>query len=63
MDKKVSAQAGVASVSALVAHVTASIRSYYSSQHLWAADHFARLAADYERDHAGAARISIQHRA
>ncbi len=63
MGKNVSAQAGVASLGALVAHATGSIRSYYSSQHLWAAEHFVRLAASYECEHADAERISIQHRA
>jgi hypothetical protein len=63
MGQNVSAQADVTSLGALVAHATVSIRSSYSSQHLWAAEHFARLAADYECEHVDAERISIQHRA
>jgi hypothetical protein len=55
------ASAALGGVSAMA--VTAAVRSYLSSQHLWSARHFTRLAADYERDHADDSRISVQHRA
>lgn len=55
------ASAALGGMSAMV--VTAAIRSNLSSQHLWSARHFTRLAADYERQHADDLRISVQHRA
>jgi hypothetical protein len=63
MGEHVVARASVAlgGVSAVV--TTVAIRSYLSSQHLWSARHFTRLAADHERDHAGDSRISVQQRA
>jgi hypothetical protein len=45
-------------------HAIARVRSYLSTQHLFAAELFARLAADFEGDHAGGPqRIYLQHRA
>jgi hypothetical protein len=38
------------------------MRGYLSTQHLWAAEHFTRLAAELEAAHTGEARFSIRHR-
>ncbi|MEA2202729.1 MAG: hypothetical protein QOI89_3409, partial [Solirubrobacteraceae bacterium] len=62
MSSDVRATAGVVTATGLVGSVRAAVRSYYSTQHLWASQHFARLAADFERDHAGHSRIFLQHR-
>jgi hypothetical protein len=40
-----------------------SMRTYFSTYHLWAARHFARLARDTERDHTGSPKFDIQNRA
>lgn len=40
-----------------------SIRSYYSSWHLWSARHFARLAEETEDQHTGCSVFDIEHRA
>jgi hypothetical protein len=39
------------------------MRTYFSSYHLWAAKHFARLAEQIEASHAGPPRFDISHRA
>jgi hypothetical protein len=62
MGSDVRAAAGVATATGLVGSVRAAVRSYYSTQHLWAAQHFTRLAADFERGHADQSRIFLQHR-
>jgi hypothetical protein len=62
MSADIRAMAGIATATGLVGSARASVRSYYSTQHLWAAQHFTRLAADFERDHAGQSRIFLQHR-
>lgn len=54
--------AGAAMASGVALNATASVRSYMSPQHKWASAHLARLAADYERDHAGEKGIRIRHR-
>ena len=41
---------------------TVSMRGYLSTQHLWSAEHFTRLAAELEAAHTGEARFSIRHR-
>jgi hypothetical protein len=41
---------------------TVSMRGYFSTQHLWSAEHFTRLAAELEAAHTGEARFSIRHR-
>ncbi|GEL24786.1 hypothetical protein PSU4_37400 [Pseudonocardia sulfidoxydans NBRC 16205] len=51
----VHAKAGAA-LGTVVAGGIAGVRSYNSTQHRWAAHHFARLAADFEADHIGEAR-------
>ena len=38
------------------------MRDYYSSNHLWAARHFARLAADIEKAHTGTSKFDKTHR-
>jgi hypothetical protein len=43
-------------------NVTVETRSYMSAQHLWAAQHYVRLAQDFERERAGAEGIFIRHR-
>lgn len=43
--------------------VTVTVRSYFSGQHLWAAEHFARLAEEFEQERAGERQILLQHRA
>jgi hypothetical protein len=47
---------------AAVGSVTIQMRSYQSVQHLWAAEHFVRLAAECEAAHVGEPRFSIRHR-
>ena len=42
---------------------TIGMRAYLSTQHLWAAEHFARLAGELEAAHTGEPRFSAQHRA
>lgn len=59
----VSAGVGTASGSGWVDSIVALVRSYFSTQHLYGARHFARLAAQYEADHLGETRLSPQHRA
>ena len=39
------------------------MRVYFSSYHLWAAEHFARLAKEIENSHAGKPQFNIVHRA
>jgi hypothetical protein len=39
------------------------MRSYLSTHHLWAAEHFTRLAAESEATHTGQPRFSIKNRA
>jgi hypothetical protein len=39
-----------------------SMRGYFSTQHLWSAEHFIRLAAELEAAHTGEARFSIRPR-
>ena len=41
---------------------TVSMRGYFSTQHLWSAEHFIRLTAELEAAHTGEARFSIRHR-
>ena len=41
---------------------TISMRGYLSTEHLWSAEHFTRLAAELEAAHTGEARFSIRHR-
>ena len=62
MNPEVGAMAGTATATGLISSARGSVRSYYSTQHLWAAQHFSRLAGDFERDHAGQSRIFLQHR-
>ncbi len=58
------AQAGVAAGIGFTGSVIGRARHYLSAQHLFAAEHFSRLAADYERAHVGdPQRIYLQHRA
>jgi hypothetical protein len=38
------------------------MRGYLSTQHLWAAEHFTRLATDYEAAHIGEPQLWIRHR-
>jgi hypothetical protein len=38
------------------------MRGYFSTQHLWSAELFIRLAAELEAAHTGEARCSIRHR-
>jgi hypothetical protein len=40
-----------------------SMRTYFSAHHLWAAQHFARLAQDAESAHTGRPTFDVQHRA
>lgn len=61
--EEVRAPAGLAAAAADASGATAATRSYLSSQHRWAAKHFARLAAEFEDAHAGECRIFWQHRA
>lgn len=42
--------------------ITPATRVYYSSYHLWAARHFARLAKDIEDAHTGSPTFNITHR-
>ncbi len=42
--------------------ISASMRVYYSSYHLWAARHFTRLAKDIEDAHTGHSAFNIAHR-
>jgi hypothetical protein len=63
MGEDVRVQANVAMAAVASVTATAAVRSYFSSQHLWAAKHFVQLAADFERGHAGESRLSVQHRA
>jgi hypothetical protein len=54
----------VASAVAIAGSVIARVRSYLSTQHLFAAEHSTYLAADYEAAHRGAQpQISLTHRA
>jgi hypothetical protein len=39
------------------------MRTYFSTYHLWAAEHFARLAADIESTHTGEPTFNVKHRA
>jgi hypothetical protein len=41
---------------------TISMRGYFSTQHLWSAEHYTGLAAELEAGHTGEARFSIRHR-
>jgi hypothetical protein len=47
----------------IVYPVHVGMRVYFSSYHLWAAEHFVRLAAEVEVVHAGKPRFDIGHRA
>jgi len=38
---------------------TVSMRGYISTQHLWSAEHFIRLAAEFEAAHTGEAQFSF----
>ncbi|MBI2488072.1 MAG: hypothetical protein HYW01_14235 [Deltaproteobacteria bacterium] len=42
---------------------TIMVRIYYSSYHLWAAEHFYQLAGEIEDAHEGRSRFDIKHRA
>ena len=39
------------------------MRAYFSSYHLWAAEHFTRLAKEIEDAHTGSPEFNIAHRA
>lgn len=39
-----------------------SIRAYFSTYHLWAADHFSRLAGEIEDSHEGRSKFNLEHR-
>lgn len=57
------AQPPTIEIRATVNPAVPTVRSYFSTQHLWAANHFAHLAAECERTHARRApKVSIQHR-
>ena len=55
--------AGVARDIASVGTPTIAMRSYLSTHHLWAAEHFTRLAVECEAAHTGESRFSIKNRA
>lgn len=61
--RDVVAQPDAINARAVVPSVTVVTRSYFSTQHLWAARHLAHLAAEYEGKNASRAPMaSIQHR-
>jgi hypothetical protein len=62
MGEYVTAEAGVAEGVGWVETATVSMRGYFSTQHLWSAEHSTRLAAELEAAHTGEARFSIRHR-
>lgn len=62
MGDNVTAHAGVAEAVGIVETVTVSMRGYLSAQHLWAAEHFTRLATEVEAAHSGGHRFSPRHR-
>ena len=45
------------------ATISISMRAYFSTYFLWAAEHFSKLAAEIEDSHEGRSRFSIEHRA
>jgi len=55
--------AGTASGQAVAYPATLMLRTYYSSYHLWAAEHFTALAAGIEALPGAVPRFDIQHRA
>lgn len=58
------AHANVAAAVGMAGSAVARARHYFSTQHLFAAEHFARLAADFERDRPpGEPKIYLIHRA
>jgi hypothetical protein len=65
-DKNADAQtvrAGAASVKVEVTSPTVMMRVYFSSYHLWAAQHFARCAEEIENEPGETPRFDIKHRA
>lgn len=62
-DNGLSLQVGTAAMELRANPVTATMRVYYSSYHLWAAKHFAVLALNIENQPAAEARFDIRHRA
>jgi hypothetical protein len=46
-----------------IGHAEVLMRTYFSTYHLWAAEHFARLAANIEGAHTGKPTFNIKHRA
>ena len=46
-----------------IGHAEVLMRTYFSTYHFWAAEHFARLAANIEGAHTGKPTFNIKHRA
>ncbi len=63
MGEYVGAGAGCAEGSGSVGVPTIAMRSYLSTQHLWTAEHFTRLARELEAAHTGESRFAVRHRA
>ena len=62
LDQEISGAGGIPSAEAF-GTPSISMRVYFSSYYLWAAEHFMRLASNIEGAHQGRSRFDIKHRA